>query len=73
MSQSIEKAARDDVSRNNLQTHIEYFCSLGEKLAGSDEEIKACDYIVSRLAAGRHRGPGSRVRSLSSATPVLPG
>ncbi len=51
MSQSIEKAAREDVSRNNLQTHIEYFCSLGEKLAGSAEEIKACDYIVSQLAA----------------------
>lgn len=51
MSQSEEKAAREDVSRNNLQTHIEYFCSLGEKLAGSIEEIKACDYIVSQLAA----------------------
>jgi hypothetical protein len=49
--QFIEKAAREEVSRENLQSHIEYFCSLGEKLAGSVEEVKACNYIVSQLAA----------------------
>ena len=45
-----EKSAREEVSQQNLQAHIEYFCSVGERLAGSSEEIKACDYIVSKLS-----------------------
>jgi Iap family predicted aminopeptidase len=45
----IEQAARDEVSRENLQTHIDYLCSLGEKLAGTEEEVKACQYIVDKL------------------------
>ena len=47
---SFEQQARNDVSQANLLAHIEYFCALGEKLAGSPEEKKACDYIVSRLS-----------------------
>ena len=46
----LEKNARDEISKERLKAHIEYFCSLGEKLAGSDEEIKACNYIVSQLS-----------------------
>ena len=45
----IERAARNEVSRENLQAHIDYLCSLGEKLAGTGEEAKACSYIVDEL------------------------
>jgi hypothetical protein len=46
----LEKKAREDVSPENLKTHIDYLCSLGEKLAGTEEEAKACQYFVDRLA-----------------------
>lgn len=46
----LEKLAREEVSQQNLQAHVEYLCSLEEKLAGSPEEVKACDYIVSKLS-----------------------
>lgn len=49
-TRKLEKSAREEVSQQNLQAHIEYFCSLGEKLAGSSEEVKACNYIVSKLS-----------------------
>ena len=45
----LEKAARDEVSPENLKAHVDYFCSLGEKLAGTEEEAKACRYIVDQL------------------------
>ena len=37
--------------RNDLQGISNISAPSGEKLAGSIEEIKACDYIVSQLAA----------------------
>jgi len=46
----LEKSAREDVSQENLRAHVEYFCSLGQILAGNPEEVKACDYIVSKLS-----------------------
>jgi len=48
--QDIERTAHEDVSPDKLQSHVEYFCSLGEKLAGNPEEAQACDYIVSQLS-----------------------
>ena len=48
-TQQLEKSAREKVSRENLKAHIDYLCSLGEKLAGTEEEAKACQYIVDRL------------------------
>ena len=35
-TQQLEKSAREKVSRENLKAHIDYLCSLGEKLAGTD-------------------------------------
>ncbi len=46
----LENKARDDVSPENLEAHIDYLCSLGEKLAGTEEEAKACQYFVDQLA-----------------------
>ena len=48
-TQQLEKSAWENVSRENLKTHIDYLCSLGEKLAGTEEEAKACQYIVDQL------------------------
>lgn len=47
----IEQQGRDDISAENLGRHVEAFCSIGEKLAGTEEEAKACDYIVNELRA----------------------
>lgn len=46
----MEKRAHEDVSPENLKAHIDYLCSLGEKLAGTEEEAKACQYFVDKLA-----------------------
>jgi hypothetical protein len=46
----IEKKARDQVSGDSLKAHIDYLCAIGEKLAGTKEEAKACQYFVDRLA-----------------------
>ena len=45
----LEEAARAEVAPELLRAHVDYFCSLGEKLAGSQEEIKACNYIIDQL------------------------
>ncbi len=42
----LESKGREEVNASNLEAHVAYFCSLGEKLAGNPEEKKACDYIV---------------------------
>jgi len=49
-TKNLEKSAREEVSQENLRAHVEYFCSLGQKLAGNPEELKACNYIVSKLS-----------------------
>ena len=41
--------ARDEVSPEFLRGTVEHLCSLGEKVSGSSEEEKACDYIVGQL------------------------
>jgi N-acetylated-alpha-linked acidic dipeptidase len=46
----LEALAREEVSRENLQKNVENLCSIGERLAGTPQEVKACDYIVSRLS-----------------------
>jgi hypothetical protein len=48
-TQQMEKHAREEVSQDNLKAHIDYLCSLGEKLAGTGEEATACQYIADRL------------------------
>jgi Zn-dependent M28 family amino/carboxypeptidase len=48
-TQQLEKRAREEVSPENLKAHIDYLCSLGEKLAGTEDEAKACQYIADRL------------------------
>lgn len=50
MSIAFEEAARAAVSADNLQQSVSYLCSLGEKVSGSDEERKACDYLTGKLA-----------------------
>ena len=42
-------AARDSVSSKDLEATVAHLCSLGEKVSGSEEERKACDYLVSKL------------------------
>jgi len=59
----LEKEARSQVSQENLQEHIEFFCSLGEKLAGNPEEAQACEYIVDRL---KEAGLKPRVHTFES-------
>jgi len=49
-TRQLENSAREDVSPENLKAHIDYLCSLGEKLAGTEEEAKASRYFVDRLA-----------------------
>ena len=49
-SSEIEAQIREAVSEANLQAHVDYFCSLGEKLAGTEEEAKACAYIMDQLS-----------------------
>src|SRR4051812_48642788 len=45
----MDEAARQDVSTQELEASVAHLCSLGEKIAGSAEEKKACDFITSRL------------------------
>jgi Zn-dependent M28 family amino/carboxypeptidase len=47
----LEAKARELVSTKELQNTVAYLCGLGEKVSGSDEERKACDYLTSRLRA----------------------
>jgi len=47
----IEEAARELVSADPLQDSVAHLCGLGEKVAGSAEERRACDFLVGRLTA----------------------
>ena len=47
----LDEAARQDVSSQELENSVAHLCGLGEKVAGSEEEKKACDYLTSRLEA----------------------
>lgn len=46
---AIDAEAREIVSPDALTHSVNYLCSLGEKVSGSDEEEKACDYLVGKL------------------------
>ena len=50
MISEFEESARNAVSADGLQESVSYLCALGEKVPGTDEEAKACDYIVGKLA-----------------------
>jgi hypothetical protein len=41
--------ACETVSTKDLEATVAHLCSLGEKVSGSEEERKACDYLVSKL------------------------
>ena len=45
------QSARDDVSTEHLDSTVAHLCGLGEKVSGSEEEKKACDYLVKQLKA----------------------
>ncbi len=45
----LDEAARGYVSTKELEASVAHLCALGEKVAGSEEEKKACAYITSRL------------------------
>jgi hypothetical protein len=47
--QKFEKRAHKMVSTNAMQQTVAHLCSLGEKVAGSPEEEKACNYITGKL------------------------
>ena len=47
----LDADARELVSTKDLQDTVTYLCGLGEKVSGSEEERKACDYLTSRLKA----------------------
>jgi len=47
----LEAKARELVSSKELESTVTYLCGLGEKVAGSEEERKACDYLTGRLEA----------------------
>jgi Predicted aminopeptidases len=49
MNEALQAAARDLISPEALTETVAYLCSLGEKVSGSDEEEKACDYITGKL------------------------
>ena len=46
---AFEEAARSSVSADNLQESVSFLCALGEKVPGTPEESKACDYISGKL------------------------
>lgn len=50
MAAALDESARELVSPDALNESVTYLCSLGEKVAGSDEEEKACDYLTRKLA-----------------------
>ena len=41
--------ARELVSTDDLYGSVEHLCAIGEKVAGSDEEGRACAYFVEKL------------------------
>jgi hypothetical protein len=48
---SLDAKARELVSSAELESTVTYLCGLGEKVAGSEEERKACDHMTGRLKA----------------------
>jgi hypothetical protein len=42
---------RDLVSTAELEASVAHLCGIGEKVSGTEEERKACDFITSRLKA----------------------
>jgi hypothetical protein len=48
---TLDATARELVSAKELESTVTYLCELGEKVAGSQEERKACDYLTDRLKA----------------------
>lgn len=38
------------VSRDQLQSSVSFLCALGEKVPGTEEEARACEYITSKLS-----------------------
>ena len=50
MNQS-DAAVRDLVSTQELEASVAHLCAIGEKVSGSEEERKACDFLTSRLKA----------------------
>ena len=50
MNQS-DAALRDLVSTTELEASVAHLCGIGEKVSGTEEERKACDFITSRLKA----------------------
>ena len=47
----LTKTAREHVSSTHLEATVAQLCGLGEKVSGSEEERKACAYLVSQLKA----------------------
>lgn len=47
----LDAEARELVSTEELQSTVAYLCGLGEKVSGSEEERKACEYLTGRLKA----------------------
>ena len=50
MNQS-DAALRDLVSTKELEASVAHLCAIGEKVSGTEEERKACDFITARLTA----------------------
>ena len=48
-TKQLEAIIREEISPDDLNSHVEYFCSIGEILAGTEEEEKACQYIIDEL------------------------
>src|SRR5262245_38567286 len=44
-----DAAARELVSARDLETSVAHLCSLGEKVAGGEEERRACEFLTQRL------------------------
>ena len=49
--QKVEEDGRAAITAQALEQHVAVLCSLGEKLAGTVEEEKACAYIMKELEA----------------------
>ena len=48
---SLEADARELVAVDHLRSTVAFLCGLGEKVAGSEQERQACDYLTNRLQA----------------------
>ena len=47
----LDAKVRELVSSAELESTVTHLCGLGEKVAGSEEERKACDHLTGRLMA----------------------